>query len=503
MAVLAAGLLIFAGVSLAGMTRWSIWFDEAFGIYMIRFNFFDIARHTASDVHPPLYYWVLKVWASIFGTSELALRSMSMVAMMGALVFLYLILRRGFGTRAAAGGLAMAAVSPLLIRYAEEARMYGLVAVIVMAATYVFVGLLEKPTTGKWIVYGVLVALGMWTHYFTALMWLAHWAYRAFTVSGLKPSVALRAFFTKDWVKAQVLAVGLFAPWLPFMAKQMRGVQNGGFWIPPVSLATPSNFGADIFLYQYADEVKGWMVVLLLALALGAISLVSMSVPKFTASEKKILSLLCVMAAVPVVLLVLLSMPPLRPAFIDRYLISSVVCIFAFIGVALARNIVSQKFRIPGIVLLGGFMIVSAIGVSHVYAIGNYNVVTKDPLPIRQTLHLAQREAAADEPFVSESVWRFYESHYYQTSRNPVYLQAEDSLQWGSYDMVRKNPYRKIYDVGQFAKQHGGKIWFIGDWKYGQPRLPRTGSWTVVREVHVDGVPDDIMTIRAVELQAR
>ena len=501
--VLATGLVLFIAIALGNITRWSIWFDEAFGIYMIRFSFSDIACYTSSDVHPPFYYWVLKVWSSLFGTSELALRSLSLVAMAGAMVFMYLILRRVFTTRVAAGGLFMMALSPLLVRYAEEARMYGLVALIVMAATYVLLRFMDKPTKRNWILYGLLVSLGMWTHYFVALAWLAHWAYRAFMLKDRKLTVALRAFFSKEWIWAHVLAVGLFLPWLPFMLRQMSSVQGGGFWIPPVTLATPPNFGADLFLYQLASDVKGWMAITLWVLVLGTVVMASFGVHRLARDEKKVLTLLLFLGVVPVILLIMLSMPPLRPAFIDRYLMPSILSLFALLGVALAKIVFTQKTRTYGILLSIGFVAIVITGITNVYATGNYNIVTKDPLPIRPTLQLAQQEAAPGEPFVTASIWRFYESHYYQTERNPVYLQAEDSLNWGSYDMVRKNPYRKVYDVAQFAREHGGKIWFIGDWKYGSPKLPRTGSWTVLREARVNGVPDSASTIRAVELQLK
>lgn len=502
-AILIAGLSLFAVIALGNITKWSIWFDEAFGIYMIRFSYFDIAKYTASDVHPPFYYWLLKAWTSIFGTSELAVRSLSLVAMMGAIVFMYLILRRAFSAKIAAGGLIAMALSPLLVRYAEEARMYGLVALIVTAATYVFLQLLEKPTRKRWIIYGVLVSLGMWTHYFTALMWLAHWAYRFVVVRGRSVTDTIQAFFSKEWIWAHILAVGLFLPWLPFMAKQMTNVQGGGFWIPSVSLTTMPNFAADIFLYRSAADVKSWLAILLLGAVLGFMIMGAVVLRKLSNEQRRVVGLLVAMVIVPIVLLVLLSMPPLRPAFIDRYLISSVMSLCALIGVVVAIGLFMPKTRRFAVALSVVLIGVFSIGIANVYATGNYNMTTNDPLPIRPTLRLAQEKAAPGEPFVSESIWRFYEAHYYQTDRNQVYLQAEDSLVWGSYDMVRHNPYHKVYDVAAFAKQHGGKIWFIGDWKYGSPKYPRTGEWTIVQEPRVDGVSDTTSTIRAVELELK
>ena len=52
--ILTAGLAVFVTVSLATITKFSIWFDEAFGAYLIRFDFWQVATYTASDVHPPL-----------------------------------------------------------------------------------------------------------------------------------------------------------------------------------------------------------------------------------------------------------------------------------------------------------------------------------------------------------------------------------------------------------------------------------------------------------------
>lgn len=58
--VLLVGLGVFAWIALANISAASIWFDEAFSAYITQFSFLDIARYTATDVHPPLYYWALK-----------------------------------------------------------------------------------------------------------------------------------------------------------------------------------------------------------------------------------------------------------------------------------------------------------------------------------------------------------------------------------------------------------------------------------------------------------
>jgi len=159
------GLLLTAFVGLAAwnLTAGSIWFDEAFSAYLLNYNFLDIARYTATDVHPPFYYWLLKLWTMVFGETEIGLRSMSVFFGVIAAIFGYLFVRKQFGRRAALVALALMILSPLFIRYGQEARMYTLAAAIIFAASYVLLFAAETKKRSTWVLYGVLVSLGMWT----------------------------------------------------------------------------------------------------------------------------------------------------------------------------------------------------------------------------------------------------------------------------------------------------------------------------------------------------
>ncbi|MBX9721681.1 MAG: glycosyltransferase family 39 protein, partial [Candidatus Obscuribacterales bacterium] len=126
------GLGIFATISFFNMTNSSIWFDEAFSAYIAQFNFAEIAAFTATDVHPPFYYWVLKVWTLLFGTSEVAFRSMSLLFGAGAIAAGYILARRFFGRLVAGVSLIFLVLSPMLIRYSDEARMYTLAVFIIL-----------------------------------------------------------------------------------------------------------------------------------------------------------------------------------------------------------------------------------------------------------------------------------------------------------------------------------------------------------------------------------
>lgn len=155
----------------------SIWFDEAYSAYLVRGDFKQIWEMTAVDVHPPLFYFLLKIWSIMFGTSAVAMRFMSVFFGLIAIVFIFHLVKKWFGVKVASVATLTAAVSPMLVRYSQEMRMYTLVLLIVVMATYYLTLALEKGTerSGRkyWVVYAVLMAIGMWTHYFSAFMWIA------------------------------------------------------------------------------------------------------------------------------------------------------------------------------------------------------------------------------------------------------------------------------------------------------------------------------------------
>ena len=54
-----------------------IWFDESYSIVLAKQPLPELLQLTGVDAHPPLFYLLLKAWGSVFGWSELALRSLS------------------------------------------------------------------------------------------------------------------------------------------------------------------------------------------------------------------------------------------------------------------------------------------------------------------------------------------------------------------------------------------------------------------------------------------
>ena len=61
------------------LTTRSIWYDEASSWQTASFPLSGTLDSLRLNVHPPLYYWVLKAWMAAFGESVLALRGLSVL----------------------------------------------------------------------------------------------------------------------------------------------------------------------------------------------------------------------------------------------------------------------------------------------------------------------------------------------------------------------------------------------------------------------------------------
>ena len=130
----------------------SLWADEGNSAVMATRSFAEITTNAANDIHPPLYYWLLRLWTQFAGVSEVGLRSLS--ALLGVLLVFATI---GLGLRMGGVGIGLlagllAAVSPFQVYYSQEARMYMLLALEAAGAVYGFWALLrhEEQRPREW-----------------------------------------------------------------------------------------------------------------------------------------------------------------------------------------------------------------------------------------------------------------------------------------------------------------------------------------------------------------
>ena len=117
-----------------------IWFDEVFSVNFIQHSYKEIAVLTGKDVHPPLYYWYLKLFHDIgkvlvpAASSIVLCKLASMLPFVGIFVYTLTAIRKNFGLHVAGLFWFLIMTMPQISNYTVEIRMYSLALFFITAA---------------------------------------------------------------------------------------------------------------------------------------------------------------------------------------------------------------------------------------------------------------------------------------------------------------------------------------------------------------------------------
>src|SRR5436305_5664075 len=125
--LIAGAVVLAAAIRFATLASQSYWVDEATTVQELHMSFGAMLHAvTTNESTPPLYYVLAWLWAKAFGTGEAGLRSLSALAGAGVIPVVYLAGRELASRRAGLLAALLAALSPFLIWYSQEARAYML-----------------------------------------------------------------------------------------------------------------------------------------------------------------------------------------------------------------------------------------------------------------------------------------------------------------------------------------------------------------------------------------
>src|SRR3954452_21895367 len=137
---LALALATAAALALrTGIIHSGYWIDEAITVGIASHPLGEIPRALRLDGSPPLFYLLLHGWMAVAGTGEAATRALPLAFALLAVPVSYWAGSAAFGRRAGALAAAGAAGCPFLTYYAQETRMYSMVAVLSVPASASFV----------------------------------------------------------------------------------------------------------------------------------------------------------------------------------------------------------------------------------------------------------------------------------------------------------------------------------------------------------------------------
>jgi hypothetical protein len=310
-------------IALMGLAAWlrtrsldgTLWIDEALSRGIALHAVTDIPGLLRQDGSPPLYYLVLHGWMELVGDGEAALRALSVVFAVACVPASYWAGQAAGGARTGRIAAALAALTPFLTIYGQEARMYSLVALLSIVATGALVRGFVDGSRAFQAVFAATVAALLYTH-----------AWALFVVPATLVALALVG---RDALRSGAVALAaalvVFAPWLPVLVDQAR--ETGAPWSQ-----TPSPWN---LLGALPQALAGGLG----ALALVAVAVGGLAYARRDDRVRRLALALAALAGATVVTAWLASQ--LTPSWANRYLAVLVgpVVVLASLGLARAGRV--------------------------------------------------------------------------------------------------------------------------------------------------------------------
>lgn len=201
----------------------SLWRDEAFTYLLAKKDLLKMFILSAKDFTPPVYSLILHFWMKVFGSSEIAIRSLSLVFFFLGLYFFYLFLANvlKIKTRLLYLYMVLYIINPFLNYYAFEARGYSAFSALALMSFYFF-------NTKKSKAYFISTLIGLYNHYYMLFV--------LFTQAVLKPKR----------IKEILKPFYFFIPWLIFTLTTHVFVTEQ-FWIKKSDIKTFLNFPSILY----------------------------------------------------------------------------------------------------------------------------------------------------------------------------------------------------------------------------------------------------------------
>ncbi len=236
------GLDITIGFFLRFSTTSKLWLDEALSVNIASGTLGQIVANLRNDGAPPLYYFLLHAWMTLFGHSDAAVRSLSGIISVLGLLAAFVLARRLWGSKHAFVATAVLAVMPYSVYFGTEARMYSLVMLESTLLLFVWLGRWEAPAFKRSIIAMFLIGMILYTHY---------WSIYLIGVLSLATAVAFwrsRSFNGEIKFKALAIVGGgvLWLPWLPIFNEQR--LHTGTPWSPAPAF------------FQFLNWIEGFVV---------------------------------------------------------------------------------------------------------------------------------------------------------------------------------------------------------------------------------------------------
>ncbi len=429
-----------------------LWGDEGWSFYFASQTFPQLLTLTAIDIHPPLYYILLKSWLAMVGVGAQEARLFSV--MVGTLLIpvMGILGQRLFDKRVGIIATALTALMPMAVYYAQEVRMYGLITLLGALSTYFLVRAIESQPIA-WDGYSPFLKQQIWSIAYlvtaTAALYTVYYAAFILFFQGL---YLLLSYFQQPQRLFRRLipfaVIGLlYLPWVIYVTPRLisyiehkRDVEN---YIPLGFLRFFGDHFVAFTLGHLPENLQKYAWITLVGLLLALIG--------FVVAKKtwRLLLGLYLFGPMGIVFIINLNYP-FTPPFFERTLLLVAPAYWLFIALGLIW--LWQRQSWPAIAAVAVLLVGSVISFTSFYILPRYPAEDYRPL-----LEDIAARATGEDTILGSYQWQIGLYYAYLPSPRPKLFAVPG---WGQgWSSAADNADSLIADVSEILN-HSPRLWF-------------------------------------------
>ncbi len=477
-------IIIATAVRLFQLSKETLWLDEAYTIKVVFWKSLPsiIANvHHEAINHPPLFFIIYNVWGKIFGISEFALISLSIISGILFVFLMYLIVKELFNYRGVAFMSALLASFSLFhFHFSREAVQYSFFPMMILLSIYTFLLFLKSKPEKRittWAIYIITTAALFYTHYYAFMIILVQ--NLVFFIFWKKNSKLI-----KYWIVMQLILLLLISPELSYMytnaVRHSHGLSKTtvfieyagsfGYQIKDVFIKNTGELGLvlNAFFKQSVASIVGIILSGIIALLiLGGIVLSWMR-----SKKENVFNIVFLLLLVFVPILITSISPEVYRAkgFVFTALIYSV---FLVLGI---RHLFKSK--VVRIIVVGIILLIGIINIAH--SIGNNYFFGEQEDWEGAVDFLKQPEQKAELILVEVRYTLAPFFYYYNNSILEDFFNGNFPLNSSKSDVITVN----FSSETDYSKEYYRGNRLIPDLKTLNESLERTNDFWLVSSIH-------------------
>ncbi len=250
-------LMAFAtAIAAAFFIPQSLRLDEAQTLWQVSRFPNEIFHVIGSDVHVPLYHFLLFAWNSFFGNGITVDRIFSLVFFLASIPMMVIVGDETYGSRRIGTfGAVLLALSPFMNWYASEIRMYTMLVFMTLVSQYFFIRFRKTGSNAAWWGYLVTGMIGAYVHYFFGLVLIAQAIFFIFFRHEFRPGSMRRLLL------AYAIVLLALAPWAIYVLT-LGQASNSVPLLPVPSLINLFNTFSEFLIGEQSVPINAFVVAL-------------------------------------------------------------------------------------------------------------------------------------------------------------------------------------------------------------------------------------------------